>query len=889
VREWPTPRNTSEVQTFLGFSGFYRKYVPGYSSVAYPLLKLIKPVNEKGRVGRGRKRKRVFSVPFEWGTEQQVAFDELKRLLVNAPVLKYPDPNKPYTLHVDACRKGLGAVLYQEHEGKLHPVAYASRSLTGSEKNYTVHKLEFLALKWAVTQKFQYYLCNNNHFVVFSDHNPLVYVTSTARLDANGLRWVQALASFNFTIKYKPGKSHSDADGLSRRPHPEAEEASSTKVISAEVFRELCDLVAGDHEFVGVAECLGLAPTVVSNVTQVSKHQIDWAKEQDKDLDIWKVKQLLGTGVRPDDRTKRQLSIAAQRLVQLWDTLSLENNVLMKASQLNGDVIQRVVIPRHKKQECLNYVHDKMGHLGVAKTYGLAQERFFWTGLKSDVEAKVRSCARCVCAKSPHLPERAPLVSIVTSRPMEAVFMDFLGLETSKGGFNYILVITDHYTKYAAAFPTRNQEAKTVARILVDQYFTQYGIPERINTDQGASFQGRVMRHLCEMLGVQKTNTTFYHPQSDGIVERYNKTLLQMLRSLENDQKADWKSHVQSLTYAYNCSRHESTGFTPFYLMFGRKPRIPVDVFLGREEGYCDTVTDIRTRLETAYKAVENAAGKSRARQARNYDQKVRGHALKVGDAVLLKNIGLKGKHKLADKWQSVPYTIIEHPNTDIPVFKIKQGKTVKTVHRNNLLPVQLPLYTQSQNNNMPSTSRSSRERAVHNAPDLDDTTYACGEERPDYSDLVFQVEQWPGTGSDGQAAAPSTPQHAFQDFQSPLQHDHSLRSPVVQSPHVSFASPESLAESVPVSPRVYEGPELYGNIDAVGEDEDESEEAAEPQLRRSQRAKSRPDWYGNNVMSGNVNVDWRDRLSILLSLYSFFPAEHGKLFNAMMAVISGQ
>ena len=160
-----------------------------------------------------------------------------------------------------------------------------------------------------------------------------------------------------------------------------------------------------------------------------------------------------------------------------------------------------------------------MGHLGRSKTFSLAQERFFWSGLQRDVDEKVKNCRRCICAKTPYIPDRAPLVNIVTSRPMEVVFMDFVGLETSKGGFNYVLVLTDHFTKYAAAFPTRNQEAKTVAKVLIEQYFTQYGIPERINTNQGASFQGKLMHNLCQMLGLEKTNTTIYHPQSDGICE----------------------------------------------------------------------------------------------------------------------------------------------------------------------------------------------------------------------------------------------------------------------------------------------------------------------------------------------------------------------------------
>ena len=616
---------------------------------------------------------------------------------------------------------------------------------------------------------------------------------------------------------------------------------------------------------------------------------------------MWKVKQLVAGGVKPDEKVRKSLTTAALRLVQLWDTLKIENGILLKTSKINDEVVFRVVIPRHKRQECLEYVHDKMGHLGKTKTYILAQERFYWNGLQNDVDAKVKHCQRCICAKSPHLPEQAPLVSIITSRPMEVVFMDFVGLETSKGGYNYILVITDHFTKYAAAFPTRNQEAKTVAKILVDQYFTQYGIPERINTDQGASFQGKLMRNLCQMLGLEKTNTTIYHPQSDGIVERYNKTLLQMLRSLENDQKVDWKSHVQTLTHAYNCSRHESTGFSPFYLMFGRKPRIPVDVFLGRNENYCDTVTDIRERLETAYRAAEGALCKSRAKQTRNYDVKLRGQPLRVADAVLLKNICLKGKQKVADKWQTTPFTVIEHPNPDIPVFKIKQGRTVKTIHRNLLLPIQLPLYAPNRDQSSVRQNRGKEalnplepQGTCDNFDVSDDDFYFQANNAPDSGHQQPACDDWPSqTHALFPSPPPPTPRVTGEQLRSnplaqppitqtsPIHHPyHAFPSPIGQ-PDISGNSPDGSEQvaGVSVGEPPVEGdiiPEQVSDVDA-------------PQLRRSQRERRAPTKYGEWTTSNVVAVDseWRDKIQVLLSLFSLFPAQQLEIFNAMIRVIS--
>ena len=166
---------------------------------------------------------------------------------------------------------------------------------------------------------------------------------------------------------------------------------------------------------------------------------------------------------------------------------------------------------------------------------------------------------------------------------MELVCIDFLSLEKSKGGFENILVITDHFTRYAQAFPTRNQLAKTTAKILFEQFIVHYGFPARLHSDQGRNFESNVIKELCSLAGVKKSRTTPYHPMGNGMVERFNQTLLNMLGTLEDRQKEDWKSFVAPLVHAYNATKHDSTGFSPYFLMFGRHPRLAVDAFLGNQ------------------------------------------------------------------------------------------------------------------------------------------------------------------------------------------------------------------------------------------------------------------------------------------------------------------
>jgi transposase InsO family protein len=888
VTSWPEPSNVQQLQTFLGFTGFFRRFIAGYSTIAYPMLKLLKGSEKKNHKSPKRRKSQHDYVPWEWGKEQQDAFNALKASLTSTPLLVYPDFSKPFTLHVDASRRGLGAVLYQENHGKLHVVAYASRSLTGSEKNYTVHKLEFLALKWAVTAKFHQYLYGRK-FRVFTDHNPLVYVTSTAKLDANGHRWLETLGAYDFSIHYKPGKGHADADGLSRRPHPETEERQSTKIISPEIFKEICALVAGDQEFAGVAESLGLPPQAVSSVARLSYPvAIDWAAEQERDPDTARVKQLVRSGNKPTERQRKAESAVVLRLLSHWETLLVKDGVLLKQSKLEDEVLERIVIPAHKQKECLYLVHDDMGHLGRDKTLSLAQERFYWIGLTKDIEHKVKTCHRCICAKAPNLPERAPLVNIVTSRPMELVCIDFLSLETAVGGFDSILVVTDHFTRYACAFPTRNQEAKTVAKLLVDEYFVHYGIPERLHSDQGANFQSRVIDHLCKLLGIKKSRTTPYHPQGDGMTERFNKTLISMLKTLDPAKKPRWKDHVASLVHAYNCTRHESTKHSPFFLMFGRQPRLALDVFLGREPAYTSTVDTVRQKLEAAYRAASEAARKAAGRQAEHYNQKVRGQKLQPGDAVLLRNVGLKGKHKIADKWQQEPFTVVDQPNPDIPVYRIQRGDQRKVIHRNHLLPVALPYRF----------DRDEIGEATGTPPKLPQDMDQEAEEE-DGSNLQFAMVTHDDVGPDPE-------EYALQpDYQGQTLHE-ALNESTNSSNRMGTLSPSALPArqgSLPPArePMVVElqtetteadlpGPE--GETVVVPEAPDRVSMSDDgPELRRSQRTRKLPARFGDFVMSRNVTTncdpEWRDRVTILLSLLELFPGQQKEIFTAITHVIT--
>ncbi|KAJ8004171.1 hypothetical protein DPEC_G00156010 [Dallia pectoralis] len=226
-----TPSTVGDVRQILGFLSYYRPFIPKFSCVAHPLYKLLtipnpenctlEPIKKRpSKTGKRNKGHLPSQTPIQWTNSHQEVLNQLIDALTKPPVLAYPDFTQPFVLHCDASQVGLGVVLYQRQQGKMRVIAYGSRTLSPAEKRYHLHsgKLEFLALKWAISERFRDYLYHATSFMVYTDNNPLTYVLTTAKLNATGHRWVAELADYNFTIRYRPGKNNSDADGLSRMP-----------------------------------------------------------------------------------------------------------------------------------------------------------------------------------------------------------------------------------------------------------------------------------------------------------------------------------------------------------------------------------------------------------------------------------------------------------------------------------------------------------------------------------------------------------------------------------------------------------------------------------------------------------------------------------------------
>ncbi|KAK7881018.1 hypothetical protein WMY93_030607 [Mugilogobius chulae] len=637
IKTWPIPNTLKQLRSFLGFAGYYRRFIKDYSIIAKPLNNLTRGYSPSRKSKHPKPHKPSLyspSQPFgeRWSPSCQQAFDTLIEKLTTAPVLGFADPSRPYILHTDASVTGLGAALYQEQEGKLRVIAYASRGLSQSESRYSAHKLEFLALKWSVTEKFQDYLYGSD-FTVVTDSNPLTYILTSAKLDATGHRWLAALSTYSFKLLYRAGKQNYDADALSRRPHSSSSDESlqdhelihhfitqhtaDSDVIPEDIVNAICQshlvrAITPDDPGLTLVESLAItADTIPDSYSSDDLHQLpvipalDIKEKQHADSCIRELLHQLKTGEKTPSTARAELP-ELPLLLREWSRLELVDGVLYRRRRDDEGLSHQLVLPEELRPLVLKNLHDDMGHMGIERTLDLVRSRFYWPRMAMDVEKKVKSCGRCVRRKA--LPERAaPLVSIQTTRPLELLCMDFLSLEPDSSNTRDILVLTDHFTKFAVAFPTPNQKAKTVAKCLWENFIIFYGIPERIHTDQGQDFESRLIKELCEVAGIRKSRTTPYHPRGNP-VERFNRTLLAMLGTLEPKQKTRWKEHVKPLVHAYNCTRNEVTGYTPYELMFGRTPRLPVDLAFNlpvretQHKNHMQYIKALKSRMEESFK-----------------------------------------------------------------------------------------------------------------------------------------------------------------------------------------------------------------------------------------------------------------------------------------------
>ena len=586
VYNFPTPTNLKSLRSFLGLASYYRRFVPNFSKVAHPLFLLTRK-----------------DTPFEWVDSCQLAFDELKGLLTTAPVLAFPDFKKEYLLETDASGLGLGAILAQrQSDGTTRPLAYASRSLQRHEQNYGVMELEALGVVWAVRHFHPYLYGNRCH--VYTDHEALKSLLNTPHPSGKLARWGLSLQELDLHVHYRPGKSNANADALSRNPR----EPDSNAVWPGAVLAALC-----------VEE-------------QPAKDGEDtFRKRQREDPELLPMMEYLETGTLPEEE-KRARAVALSS-----DRFELEEGILY---HVEADKTLRVVLAECDRRQVFDEAHGGAfgGHLREAKMLGQLARHYWWPKMRADIS---RWCRQCVICASRHVgkPVRPPLTPIPVAGPFDRVGVDILQLPKSTSGNRYAVVFIDYLTKWPEVFATPDQSSVTVARLLVERIVCRHGVPAELLSDRGATFLSKLMAEVYRLMGIRKVNTTAYHPQTDGLVERFNRTLTDMLAKTVDKQGSNWDERLPYVLFSYRTSLQESTKESPFFLLYGRDARLPTVEALSlppnrQVEDLNSYKGELVVGMAEAWSAAQTQVRKAQKRQKVQHDRHATDSRFQVGDRV---------------------------------------------------------------------------------------------------------------------------------------------------------------------------------------------------------------------------------------------------------------
>ena len=586
INEWPIPTTVKEAQSFIGLSGYYRRFIANYSKIAAPIFNFI--------TGKSK-----------WEKSQQDAFDELKRSLTNAPVLVHPiwDEGYKFVVHSDACGSALGYVLEQvDPNGKTRGViAYGSKKLVGSQLNYSIYDREFMAVVEAL-HTWRYYLLNR-HFILKTDHKSLIYLKNQNLIDSTRVaRWLDYLSQYDFSIEYIQGRKNSVADALSRYPY---------KVSANNLFITQVESVVAPNEEL--------------------KEEI--IKGYSKDEELSEIYDVL------------QNNLPVPKTINNYIKHYRLHDKLLYFTTVPGDISNRIAIPNNSEliRKLIKNAHDlpSAGHFGFYKTYERLHGMFYWPHMLKSVKNFCQRCLLCQQSKAETHGKKG-LFSPLPIPPgrWTDITLDFItGIPPSRSGYDMILVVVDRFSKMAHFIPTvKTLNGIGCARLLVDNCFKYHGIPRRMVSDKDIRFTSEFWHTVNKLFGTSVLFSTTNHPQTDGQTERTNRILNELLRNYTNNDIFEWDKWLSVAEFAYNSSHQLSIGMSPFELCYGYLPDSPSTMqgYSIHDLRYDDKAARFAKRMKLIIKQVQDNLVKSQHQQEVHHNKHRSEINFKVGDWILL-------------------------------------------------------------------------------------------------------------------------------------------------------------------------------------------------------------------------------------------------------------
>ena len=621
VKEWPVPKNKQQVQSFLGFVNYYRKFIKDCSLIAKPLTELTKKTE------------------YRWNDAQMESFERLKESLCSAPVLRTFDVNLPIFVTTDASQYAIGAVLEQEESNKRRPVAFASRTLNDAEQNYAAHERELLAivdtLKW-----WRVYLYGN-FFTVHTDHYPLRYLETQDTLSQRQVRWLERMVNFDFKIIPISGRSNIVADALSRNPQDIESPEPRNKTLLQEV------------------------------ITKTSKQLQNMEISSYPKFDRTTIEEL-AREYELDDKFKSEYNDPKEPFTRQGKFLLRNGKICVPDGNFKAKLLHDY------------HCTPNTGHLGITKTINRINPKFYWKDLRSEVLRYVRSC-ECQRAKSSNQKPAGLLKPLhPPETKWTHITMDFITpLPKSRNGNVGVLNVVDRLSKMLRVIPIGpNMDAPSTALLFKNNIYRHHGLPTNIICDRDPIFMSKFWKTLFKLLGTKISPSSAYHPQTDGQSEILNRKLEEMIRSFVSFDKKDWDTFLVDFEVAYNSSVNATTTLTPFYVNYGIHPRtVPLDLLTSENPAS----TRFLKNMQDAVQEARNQIVKANSKAAEYANKRRNPSTFKVGDKVWLstKNLSLEdgsGSRKLNPKYCG-PFEISEDINGVTYRLKLSQPMTQRGIH----------------------------------------------------------------------------------------------------------------------------------------------------------------------------------------------------------------
>ena len=627
VNLFPVPTTRKKLLRFLGMTNFNRRFIDKYAEVTRPLTKLTSPKSK-----------------YVWTNEQQVAFDKIKECLNTAQGLALPEWNKKFEVYTDASGVATGAMMCQEldkekgqkaNRALRTPLYYHSATLKREQTNWSTTDKEMWAIVVA-SRKWPRHCASEKGVVFYTDHQPLVHVRKKKNPTGKMARWLCELEDLDYEIKYVKGKKNEVADYLSRIEVPDVPSSREKD----------------PDEYVYTVSIEELYPSMEI-----------LSKKQKEDKDIAEARRQLMLNKNIGSGTFKGYKMKL-------DTAG----VVKKA--------ERIVLPKSLKNRVIQEYHGQH-HPGAENTIQLISQRFFWKGMRKDIETFVENCRTCSKCKNRPLPKAEMQIDNAVPAPRARLSMDVASMPMSPRGLNCFLVMVDANTKMHAVCCCVDQKAPTLERGLWANWFQYFGIPSELISDQGSNVDGTAIRELCKKLGIKKLRSSPYHPAGNGTSERTIGAIKTLVRSMLDSRKMpvwDWDLVIHEAVLASNNTLNKSMGFSPYQCTFGEHSRLPIDNF-----------TEVSLPKESVDPKVIQANAEANRKEAKKsykqtYDRNLTVNTFQVGDEVLMKRN--HGKYpKINPKWLDGPLnTVVKKVG---PVnYGIENSKGEgKVLHHNKLKP----------------------------------------------------------------------------------------------------------------------------------------------------------------------------------------------------------